>query len=343
MRIGIAADNTVPLNLPSLCNFINAHASEMNCVALEERFRFSQTQLVFSRDTAHFGPRLREALAQNELNLLITAIPYANNYFYEGDGNVTLLSLANWHLLTSLPMSNGILFFLCQLIVTYELSIGQSHDENTGCINDFLWDKTGIDVSMRAAFICERCREISADSENISSQLFKDAEAILNVVSSASRRGVDVLSEALPNKAGPGDSVEEFDVFLSHNSRDKPVVRKLNEALKSRKVRTWLDEDQVELGEPWQRALEKAISRISACAIIVGDNGIGPWMDMEVQAFIREFVNRGARIIPVLVGSSEAPPGLPPLLAQFPWLDLRDWDERKLDRLAQAVSRHNRS
>jgi hypothetical protein len=34
----------------------------------------------------------------------------------------------------------------------------------------------------------------------------------------------------------------EFDVFLSHNSKDKEIVRKIAEALEGRGVRVWLDE-----------------------------------------------------------------------------------------------------
>jgi hypothetical protein len=33
-----------------------------------------------------------------------------------------------------------------------------------------------------------------------------------------------------------------FDVFLSHNSKDKPRVRKLAVALRDRGLRVWLDE-----------------------------------------------------------------------------------------------------
>ena len=37
----------------------------------------------------------------------------------------------------------------------------------------------------------------------------------------------------------------DFDVFLSHNSKDKPAVRELAEALRERGVIVWLDEDEL--------------------------------------------------------------------------------------------------
>ena len=45
-------------------------------------------------------------------------------------------------------------------------------------------------------------------------------------------------------------------VFLSHNSRDKPAVRELVEALRERGLTVWLDMDELRPGMPWQPLLE---------------------------------------------------------------------------------------
>ena len=39
-----------------------------------------------------------------------------------------------------------------------------------------------------------------------------------------------------------------YDVFLSHNSKDKPRVRRLAERLKAAGVRVWLDEWVIQAG-----------------------------------------------------------------------------------------------
>ena len=49
-----------------------------------------------------------------------------------------------------------------------------------------------------------------------------------------------------------------FDVFLCHNSRDKPRVKQIGEELKQQGVLPWLDEWELRPGLPWQRALEAA-------------------------------------------------------------------------------------
>jgi len=48
------------------------------------------------------------------------------------------------------------------------------------------------------------------------------------------------------------DEKVAFDVFLSHNSKDKPVVRQIAEALKGRGVRAWLDERELPPGSLWR-------------------------------------------------------------------------------------------
>ena len=59
----------------------------------------------------------------------------------------------------------------------------------------------------------------------------------------------------------PGDPLPDdtFDVFLSHNSKDKPAVRQIAEALRDRGLRVWLDEWELIPGRRWIPALEKAI------------------------------------------------------------------------------------
>jgi hypothetical protein len=44
-----------------------------------------------------------------------------------------------------------------------------------------------------------------------------------------------------------------FDVFLAHNSADKPFVREINTKLKQIGLKTWIDEEQIAPGRSFQR------------------------------------------------------------------------------------------
>jgi hypothetical protein len=114
-----------------------------------------------------------------------------------------------------------------------------------------------------------------------------------------------------------------FDVFLSHSSKDKPAVRQLTKALQLRGLQVWLDEEELVPGRPWQEALEEIIQNARAAAVLVGRDGLGPWERPEMRACLRQFVNRGLPVIPVLLPDAPSKPELPLFLQDFTWVDLR--------------------
>lgn len=117
--------------------------------------------------------------------------------------------------------------------------------------------------------------------------------------------------------------VSGFDVFLSHNSSDKPIVRELGENLRSRGLSVWLDEWELVPGRPWQEALEEIIKSVNAAAVLVGSDGLGPWEVPEMRGCLSEFVRRKLPVIPVLLPGAPRKPELPMFLSQFTWVDLR--------------------
>lgn len=131
----------------------------------------------------------------------------------------------------------------------------------------------------------------------------------------------------------------EFDVFLSHNSSDKPTVRQLGQDLQNRNLTVWLDEWELVPGQPWQEALEASISQVKAAAVLVGKDGLGPWQDREMRAFLSEFVNRKVPVIPVLLPGAPSKPELPIFLKQFTWVDLRaGLTKEECDRLQWGIT-----
>jgi len=132
---------------------------------------------------------------------------------------------------------------------------------------------------------------------------------------------------------------ERFDVFLSHNSQDKPVVRVLAAALIGRGLKVWLDEQQLVPGQPWQEGLEEAIQIANAAAVLVGNGGFGPWEIPEMRACLEEFVRRKIPVIPVLLPGLHNEPSLPFFLNRFTWVDLRGGlNDAGLDRLVWGVT-----
>jgi tetratricopeptide (TPR) repeat protein len=131
-----------------------------------------------------------------------------------------------------------------------------------------------------------------------------------------------------------------FDVFLSHNSRDKPAVIRIAEALRDRRgLKVWLDVWELPPGRPWQDALETILRTVRSAAILVGQDGLGPWEIPEMRAALNEMVHRQMPVIPVLLPGAPRSPEFPFFLAQNTWVDLRDGlSEEGLDRLQWGIT-----
>jgi hypothetical protein len=129
-----------------------------------------------------------------------------------------------------------------------------------------------------------------------------------------------------------------FDVFLCHNNEDKPEIRQIADDLSRRGLRPWLDEREIRPGKPWQAILENQIETIRAAAVFVGKNGMGPWQNMEMRAFITEFVERSCPVIPVILPSATETPKLPILLKNLHCVDYRKTDSDPLEQLIWGIS-----
>jgi len=115
----------------------------------------------------------------------------------------------------------------------------------------------------------------------------------------------------------------EFDVFLSHNSKDKPAVRALAQTLRAHGLKVWFDEDELEPGRPWQPLIEAGIKASRTCAVVIGKAGIGPWEDEEMQAALDLAVHEKKKIFAVLLPGAPERPELSIFLTNRTWVDLR--------------------
>jgi SAM-dependent methyltransferase len=117
-----------------------------------------------------------------------------------------------------------------------------------------------------------------------------------------------------------------FDAFLSYTREDFSVVEKIAQRLEDEAhVRVFLDRWHLVPGEPWQDAIEKALSRSASCVIFLGPSGIGPWAVEEMKVAVDERVNdHSFRVIPVLLpGAHENKgEGLPRFLKRLSWVKL---------------------
>lgn len=133
----------------------------------------------------------------------------------------------------------------------------------------------------------------------------------------------------------------EFDVFLSHNSEDKPHVELIANRLKAEfGLNPFLDKWNLIPGKTWPNELERALDQSATTAVFLGSGGKGPWHDQEMQRALVNAVktHEEYRIIPVLLpGADETQ--VSGFLGLRTWVDFRAGldDEDAFNRLVGGI------
>lgn len=94
-----------------------------------------------------------------------------------------------------------------------------------------------------------------------------------------------------------------FDVFLSFNSVDRPIVIRIAEALTARQLEPFVDSWSLIPGRQWQGGLLDALKGYKSIAICLGGHGLGAWQNQEMQIALSRQAREGNDfpVIPVLL------------------------------------------
>ena len=121
-------------------------------------------------------------------------------------------------------------------------------------------------------------------------------------------------------------AASRYDVFLSHNSQDKPHVEQIAQRLVGEaKVRPFLDKWHLVPGAPFQPELAAALDDSATVAVFFGPAGNGPWHHEEMQVALMRAVRekKEFRVIPVLLPQADAS-SIPAFLQLRTWVDFSD-------------------
>lgn len=139
-------------------------------------------------------------------------------------------------------------------------------------------------------------------------RLFEDPKLVGRVGEAnqhvAEVRDREVKITVSDNKA----TFREFDVFLAHNSVDKPSVLRVAEELRRRGLSPWLDEEQIRPGLWYQEVIQQGIKNVKTAAIFLGASGLGRWQTAELHTFHALCVENNVPVIPVLLPGVESIP-----------------------------------
>jgi hypothetical protein len=97
------------------------------------------------------------------------------------------------------------------------------------------------------------------------------------------------------------DETFDYDVFLSHSSRDKAVVRPIAERLRSDGLKVWFDEWVLKPGDSIPARIEEVLEHSRVLVLCMSANAFGSdWAQLESGTFrFRDPLNRERRFIPL--------------------------------------------
>jgi small GTP-binding protein len=176
--------------------------------------------------------------------------------------------------------------------------------------------------------LCPMCEEKTPLLDLLASPTAA-AELVAAQMDADAKTGRQRMTAAFVIKAKEAEG--KFDVFLSHNSKDKAAVEKIAKRLLSVGIRPWLDKWNLPPGNTLADALEQAIKTIPCAALCFGPADIGRWHIMEIRAYVEKWAGGNARMIPVILPDVKETPELPLFVRQTLWADMRDWENAKSD------------
>jgi hypothetical protein len=125
-------------------------------------------------------------------------------------------------------------------------------------------------------------------------------------------------------------------VFLSHSSKNKDFVRKLDVDLQEAGHETWLDVTQIRVGECIVSKINDGLSAADYAAVVLSKDAVqSQWFEREwIAKYWREIEKNSVQVLPVLIEDCE----IPELIRSKKYADFRTDYGYGLSQLLAALS-----
>lgn len=320
MKISIAKDSTINLNVSKVVKFLN---SKCDFVKFEElSLSFQAPDKLIKHPSTHnkYLSHIKPKLESDDYVIIVTDIQYNNNYFYNENGGVIIVSFFAWKYLTTLSKENGLVYFICGMlgdeVVPWDAI---DHKERLGCVNDFLFDKTRVDDGMRKGHLCNKCKAYIHKHKltERQSHLYHDIISLLKELANASNeeRSVTGNKKNVPiakanftlkrNQKSEKDNKTKS-IFISYSHRDEKDRIKLEDHLKILQrigmITTWTDR-KITAGDEWKNQIDKNLNSCWIILLLISSNFLASdyCYDIEMTAALKRHSNNEAVAVPVIL------------------------------------------
>jgi hypothetical protein len=201
MNILVLLDTKFEIDRKKLDIFLSSNCKHIKFVISEKTFSFSTEIISKPKSFEEIRKLYGSELDGFDSVFCFTDSQYNDNYFFHEYNNLLIFSFAYWSLLTDLPKSNGLIYFIVDCLALDIDTTEFRHKEITGCIYDFLEDKRGIDIGMRQASLCPNCltRVTNLIVDENTQGIFDDLKTLINLLSSSSKWNKDIFDEIPEN------------------------------------------------------------------------------------------------------------------------------------------------
>ena len=98
-------------------------------------------------------------------------------------------------------------------------------------------------------------------------------------------------------------------IFLSHNSKDKPFVRRLADDLRKEGFYVWVDEAEIKLGDSLIEKIREGLDKMEYVGVVLSKNSINSeWVKKEIDiAMNQEIEGKRVKVLPIMLEQVEPP------------------------------------
>jgi len=123
--------------------------------------------------------------------------------------------------------------------------------------------------------------------------------------------------------------------FLSHSTKDKPLIRQLAADLAEQDIDVWLDEQRIRVGDSIPEKIAQGLAQSDFFLVGISENSIdSQWVTHELNnALVREVGKRNIKILPLKLDDSP----IPDIVADRKYADFSESYKQGLQTLLEAM------
>jgi hypothetical protein len=126
-------------------------------------------------------------------------------------------------------------------------------------------------------------------------------------------------------------------IFISHNHRDKPFVRRLAADLGAMGIKAWVDEAEIRVGDSIIAKISIALEELEYLGVVLSPNSVSSsWVREELQQALHSQISeRRVKVLPILLSDCS----IPVFLRDKLYADFRDEQnyEHALEQILESI------